>query len=110
LTFRVFAPEARGLFHRRRFHPRRGVFRGLIQSIVEKQWSLIFAIRGVSISGAVAFTALLFGIIHLDVGAVVAVNAVVLGLVAGELRRGSGSLVPAIIVHACFNCIDAVWR
>jgi membrane protease YdiL (CAAX protease family) len=44
------------------------------------------------------------------VGAVVALGAVILGLVAGELRRGSGSLLPAMIVHACFNCVDAVWR
>ena len=86
------------------------IFRGLIQSMVEKQCALIFSVRGVSISGAVAFTALLFGIIHLEVGAVVALGAVILGLVAGELRRGSGSLLPAMIVHACFNCVDAVWR
>jgi len=38
----------------------------------------------------------------------VALGAVVLGLLAGELRRASGSLLPAIIVHAIFNCADAV--
>jgi len=86
------------------------IFRGLIPSTVEKRWALIFSVCGVPISGAVAFTAVLFGIIHLEVGAVVALGAVILGLVAGELRRRSGSLLPAIIVHAFFNCADAVWH
>jgi membrane protease YdiL (CAAX protease family) len=84
------------------------IFRGLIQSMVEKRCALIFSVCGVSISGAVAFTAVLFAVVHLEVGAVVALGAVILGLVAGELRRRSGSLVPAIIVHALFNCADAV--
>jgi membrane protease YdiL (CAAX protease family) len=86
------------------------IFRGLIQSMVEKRWAAIFSICGASISGAVAFTAALFGVVHLEVGAVVALGAVMLGLVAGELRRRSGSLFPAIIVHALFNCADTVWH
>jgi membrane protease YdiL (CAAX protease family) len=86
------------------------IFRGLIQSMVEKRWSAIISIRGASISYAVAFTAILFGVVHLEVGAVVAVSAFILGIVAGELRRRSGSLLPAIIVHALFNCADAAWH
>jgi membrane protease YdiL (CAAX protease family) len=86
------------------------VFRGLIQSMVERRCPLIFPLLGFSLSGAVAFTAVLFGMIHLEVGPVVALGALILGLVAGELRRRSGSLLPAIIVHASFNCIDAVWH
>jgi membrane protease YdiL (CAAX protease family) len=86
------------------------IFRGLIQSVMEKRWTVIFSMCGVSLSGAVAFTAGLFGVIHLELGAVVALGAVILGLVAGELRRRSGSLLPAIMVHALFNCADAVWH
>jgi membrane protease YdiL (CAAX protease family) len=86
------------------------VFRGLIQSMVERRCTLIYPLLGVSISGAVVFTAMLFGIIHLEVGALVALGAVILGLVAGELRRRSGSLLPAIIVHASFNCIGTLWQ
>ena len=86
------------------------VFRGLIQSMVERQCTQIFSVSGVSISGGVIFTAVLFGIVHLEVGALVALGAVILGLLAGELRRRSGSLLPAIIVHASFNCIGAVWH
>lgn len=85
------------------------IFRGLIQSMLERRWTKPFTVFGVSLSGAVVFTAVLFGIIHLEVGALVAVCAVILGLVAGELRRRSGSLLPAIIVHALFNAADAYW-
>jgi membrane protease YdiL (CAAX protease family) len=85
------------------------IFRGLIQSMVERQWQVGFSLAGASLSGAVAFTAVLFGIIHLDAGIVIALGAVALGLLAGELRRRSGSLLPAIIVHALFNAADAFW-
>jgi len=33
----------------------------------------------------------------------------VLGLVAGELRRKSGSLLPDVIVHALFNVPGLLW-
>jgi membrane protease YdiL (CAAX protease family) len=83
------------------------IFRGLIQSMVERRWTVIFPMCGGSISGAVAFTSALFGVIHLEVSAAVAMGAIVLGLVAGELRRRSGSLLPAVILHALFNAADA---
>lgn len=86
------------------------IFRGLIQSIVEGRWPALFSVCGLSISIAVVFTAALFATVHFEVSAVVAVAAAMLGLVAGELRRRSGSLLPAIIVHALFNCVDAVWH
>jgi membrane protease YdiL (CAAX protease family) len=85
------------------------IFRGLIQSMLERWWMITFRVFGGSLSGAVVFTAVLFGIIHLGVGAVVAAGAIVLGLVAGELRRRSDSLLPAIVVHALFNAADAFW-
>jgi membrane protease YdiL (CAAX protease family) len=85
------------------------IFRGLIQSMLERRWMITFSVFGGSLSGAVAFTAALFGIIHLEAGVVVATGAIVLGLVAGELKRRSGSLLPAVIVHALFNAADAFW-
>jgi membrane protease YdiL (CAAX protease family) len=45
----------------------------------------------------------------LDSGIVVAASAVLLGLIAGELRRMSGSLVPAILFHALLNAASALW-
>ena len=86
------------------------IFRGLIQSMVEDRWAASFRVCGISISGAVAFTAALFGVAHLGVGVAVALGAVILGLVAGELRRRSDSLLPAIVAHALFNCVSAVWH
>jgi len=85
------------------------IFRGLIQSMLERRWMTTFSVFGGSLSGAVAFTALLFGIIHLEAGVTVATGAIIVGLVAGELRRRSGSLLPAVIVHALFNAADAFW-
>jgi membrane protease YdiL (CAAX protease family) len=85
------------------------VFRGLIQSMVERCWKVSFSLVGRSLSGAVAFSAVLFGVIHLESGAIVAFGATILGFVAGELRRRSGSLLPAIIVHALCNASDAFW-
>lgn len=85
------------------------IFRGLIQSMLERRWMITFSVFSGSLSGAVAFTAVLFGIIHLEAGAAVATGAIILGLVAGELRRRSGSLLPAIVVHALFNAADALW-
>jgi membrane protease YdiL (CAAX protease family) len=51
----------------------------------------------------------LFGIIHVDSGIVVATEAVLLGLIAGEIRRMSGSLIPAIVFHALLNAASALW-
>ena len=85
------------------------IFRGLIQSMLERRWMIAFSGFGGSLTGAVAFTTALFGIIHLGSGPIVAIGAAVLGLVAGELRRRSGSLLPAITVHALFNAADAFW-
>ncbi len=70
---------------------------------------ITFSVFGDSLSGAVAFPAALFGIIHLEAGVAVAIGAIVLGLIAGELRRRSASLLPAIVVHALFNAADAFW-
>lgn len=83
------------------------IFRGLLQSMIARgvplartPWATHFP---------VIFTAALFGIIHLDSGIVVAIEAVLLGLVAGELRRMSGSLVPAILFHSLLNTASALW-
>jgi len=82
------------------------IFRGLLQSLLA---------RGVSSQTFLAAhfpvfsTAVLFGLIHVDSGIVVATEAVLLGLMAGELRRMSGSLIPAILFHALLNAASALW-
>lgn len=82
------------------------IFRGLLQSLVARGvspqtfWAAHFP---------VLFIAALFSIIHVDSGMVVATEAVLLGLIAGELRRMSGSLIPAILFHALLNAASALW-
>src|SRR5260370_33164929 len=80
-----------------------------LRGLVQPAWA-----RAVFVSGGfwavhfpVVFVAALFGVIHLDSGIVVAASAVLLGLIAGELRRMSGSLVPAILFHALLNSASA---
>jgi membrane protease YdiL (CAAX protease family) len=82
------------------------IFRGLLQTLVSRGassqsfWTIHFP---------VFFIAALFGIIHLDSGVIVAAEAILLGLIAGELRRISGSLIPAILFHALLNAASALW-
>jgi membrane protease YdiL (CAAX protease family) len=83
------------------------IFRGLLQTTMARAVSAPGSFWGVHFP--VVFVAALFGAIHLDSGIVVAVGAVLLGLIAGELRRMSGSLVPAILFHALLNAASALW-
>jgi membrane protease YdiL (CAAX protease family) len=83
------------------------IFRGLLQTAMARAvpepggfWAFHFP---------VAFVAALFGVVHLGSGIVVAASAVLLGLIAGELRRMSGSLAPPILFHALLNAASALW-
>ena len=82
------------------------IFRGLLQTTIARGaqsaalWAKHFP---------VVFVAALFGLVHLEGGALVAAGAVLLGLIAGELRRMSGSLAPAILFHALLNGARALW-
>jgi membrane protease YdiL (CAAX protease family) len=86
------------------------VFRGLLQSVLAQHWTAMRSVAGLATSAPVLFTTALFGIVHLGSGVAVFVGALVLGLAAGELRRRSGSLAPAMIVHVLFNIPGLTWR
>jgi membrane protease YdiL (CAAX protease family) len=78
------------------------IFRGLLQSTLARNlgtWARLAA-HGVVASLTVA---LLFGAIHWKVGRFTAIGALVLGVLAGELKRRSGSLLPGMVCHAVFN-------
>lgn len=79
------------------------IFRGLLQSILTRRL-LIAPVRiawpGLAASLSIAA---LFGITHLVVGPVTACAACLLGVLAGELKRRSGSLLPSMLCHAIFN-------
>jgi membrane protease YdiL (CAAX protease family) len=80
------------------------IFRGLLQNML----TMTFASPPTAIHAAPFIVAVLFGAIHLVVGPVTAICAFVLGMVAGEFRLRSGSLIPAIFVHALFNLCGIV--
>jgi membrane protease YdiL (CAAX protease family) len=79
------------------------IFRGLLQTTLSND----LATKKLSASGRnavpVALVAVLFGAIHLVAGPLTAFFALVLGILAGESRRRSGSLIPAILAHSIFN-------
>ena len=84
------------------------IFRGLLQTVMARAVSVPAGVWAIHFP--VIFVAALFGVIHLGSGIVVAASAVLLGLIAGELRRMSSSLVPAILFHALLNAALALWR
>ena len=84
------------------------IFRGLLQTTLARQFPATLLFFGTSISCAAIIVALLFGLIHLEVNPITAEAAFVLGLLSGELRHRSGSLLPAILVHAVFNAFAAI--
>jgi membrane protease YdiL (CAAX protease family) len=84
------------------------IFRGLLQTTLARQFPATVSFFGASLSYAAIIVALLFGLIHIEVNLITAVAAFVLGLLSGELRHRSGSLVPAILVHAIFNAFAAI--
>ncbi len=84
------------------------IFRGLLQTTLTRQFPAALSFFGTSLSYASIIVALLFGLIHLEVSPITAGAAFVLGLFSGELRHRSGSLLPAILVHAVFNAFAAI--
>jgi len=84
------------------------IFRGLLQTMLARQFPATLSFIGTSLSYAAIIVALVFGLIHLEVNPTTAAAAFVLGLFSGELRYRSGSLLPAILVHALFNAFAAI--
>jgi membrane protease YdiL (CAAX protease family) len=84
------------------------IFRGLLQTTLARQIPATLSFFGTSLSYAAIIVALLFGLIHMEVNPITAAAAFVLGLLSGELRHRSGSLLPAILVHAVFNAFAAI--
>ena len=85
------------------------IFRGLLQTTLAHHGTLPAPPRVTSAVAASLWVAVLFGAIHLAVGPYTAAAAFVLGAMAGEFRRRSGSLIPAVICHAFFNLSAILW-
>lgn len=85
------------------------IFRGLLQTTLAINAAPPTAPSAKYGVAASFLVALLFGCIHLVVGRYTAAAAFLLGAIAGELRRRSGSLIPAVICHALFNLAGIIW-
>ena len=88
------------------------MYRGLLQSFLSPLSHRGIRVSGIFLSLPVMFSALLFGAAHLfllTMGMalssvlIIVFSALLIGLVAGYYRERTGSLVPAVIVHALFN-------
>lgn len=84
------------------------IFRGLIQSVVGRTLGNSSTSTWGPVSAAAVIVAILFAVIHVPMGLFTACAALVAGLLAGELRARSGSIVPAVIVHAMFNITGTI--
>lgn len=79
------------------------IFRGLLQTVLARRLTLSVSLLGRSLSWSAIIVAFVFGLLHLALNPITAIAAFVLGLLTGELKERSGSLVPAIVVHSLFN-------
>jgi membrane protease YdiL (CAAX protease family) len=84
------------------------IFRGLVQTMLSHTFADAAATTAYAGVAAMAVAAVLFALLHLEVGPYTAAAALVLGVLAGELRRRSGSLIPAVLTHAAFNIAGLV--
>jgi membrane protease YdiL (CAAX protease family) len=78
------------------------VFRGLLQPVLAMRLSNT-AVSAQGVIVAVIVVSALFMILHLQLGLFTAVGTLVAGLVLGEFRRRSESLLPSILCHIAIN-------
>lgn len=79
------------------------IFRGLLQAVATRALSQGGPASARAAVGGSVLAALAFGLVHLSISPWTAIAALVLGLLAGEARRRSNSVVPAMLIHAVFN-------
>ncbi|KPK72472.1 hypothetical protein AMJ87_04720 [candidate division WOR_3 bacterium SM23_60] len=84
------------------------IFRSLIQSVAGRTLSSNATLTWGPLSAAAVIVAVLFAVIHIPMGVFTACAALVAGLLVGELRTRSGSILPAIIVHAMLNITGTI--
>jgi membrane protease YdiL (CAAX protease family) len=79
------------------------IFRGLLQSVATRVLADGAPATARAAIGGSVLAAIVFGLVHLSVSPWTAVAALMLGLLAGEARRRSNSVLPAILIHSIFN-------
>lgn len=79
------------------------IFRGLLQSVATRVLADGHAESARAAIGGSLLAALVFGLVHLSVSPGTAAAALLLGILAGEARRRSNSVLPAMLIHSIFN-------
>lgn len=79
------------------------IFRGLLQAVATRVLAHGSPASARAAIGGSVLVALVFALVHLSISPWTAVAALVLGLLAGEARRRSDSVLPAILIHSIFN-------
>lgn len=79
------------------------IFRGLLQAVATRVLVGGDTPSTQAAIGGSMLVATVFGLVHLSVGPWTAGAALLLGLLAGEARRRSNSVLPAILIHSIFN-------
>jgi len=94
------------------------IFRGLFQTTLEKDTPTVFPVGRWNLSVASLCSAVVFSLVHLgllsvgaswEATAFVGASALLLGILAGQFRWRTGSLVPGILIHAMFNVAGSIW-
>ena len=79
------------------------IFRGLLQAVATRVLANGEPASSRAAIGGSVLAATVFGLVHLSISPWTAIAALLLGLLAGEARRRSNSLLPAILIHSIFN-------
>ena len=94
------------------------IFRGLLQTTLQSGIPGLITIGSRKLSVAALVAAIMFALVHCallgmgaspGVAAFIVFGALVLGLAAGHMRWSTGSLVPAVLIHALFNIIGSIY-
>ncbi|NOR44246.1 MAG: CPBP family intramembrane metalloprotease [Candidatus Delongbacteria bacterium] len=95
------------------------LFRGLIQGFLSRFENIGIKIYSCFISLPVIVAAILFGAMHLALFGMgvdsftvldIVFFGIILGLIAGYYREKTNSLIPAFIVHFCFNIGGSIFE
>ena len=79
------------------------IFRGLLQTVATRVLANGEPATARAAIGGSVLAATVFGLVHLSISPWTAVAALLLGLLAGEARRRSNSVLPAMLIHSIFN-------
>ena len=93
------------------------IFRGLVQTTLERGMPRVIPVGRWKLSAAGTGAAVLFALVHLglltagaswNTVAFVGAGALLLGIIAGQFRWQTGSVIPGIVVHVMFNVFGSL--